>query len=267
MKKIIAILAAVLALCSCGRTPKLVILHTNDTHAHSEPYRSGINRGHGGAIERAAFIDSVRLANGESKVLLLHAGDFSQGTTYFTVFGGKFEDSMVNALRYDCVTLGNHEFDNGIEALTERVKHINCPVVCANLDLSTFELGEYVKPCTIIEKAGFKIGIVGLAPDISSCVAKEVSSRIPQLDPAEQTNRWAAELKAQGCYPVIMLSHLGYDGDQEIAAQLRNVDLIVGGHSHTFVDGFIYVEDLDGKKVPIITDGCHGLEMGEIKLY
>lgn len=267
MKKITIILAAVLSICSCCREPKLVILHTNDTHSHMEPYRAGARKGQGGIIERAAFVDSVRNAMGESRVLLLHAGDMGQGSSYFTQFKGELEIDMVNAMRYDCVTLGNHEFDNGIEDLGKRLKRIECAVVCANLDLSTFETGKYVTPYTIIERGGLKIGIIGFAPRLKGSVATVTADRIPQLDEVEVANRYAAELKAQKCGLVIALSHMGYDVDMEFVPQTRNIDIIVGGHSHTFMDGFTYVSNLDGKKIPIIQDGCHGLEMGEIRVY
>lgn len=267
MKKIFVILAAVLSICSCGRTPKLVILHTNDTHSHLEPYRSGEKRGHGGIIERAALVDSVRNAVGESRVLLLHVGDMVQGSSYFTEFKGELETDMVNAMRYDCVTLGNHEFDNGIEALGWMLGRINCPIVCANLDLSTFEAGKYVSPYTVIEKGGIKIGIIGFAPKLKVYVSRVVADRVPQFDSFEVANRYAAELKAQKCDLIIALSHMGYEEDQEFIKKTRNIDIVVGGHSHTFLDGFTYVSNLDGKKIPIIQDGCHGLEMGEIRVY
>ena len=123
MKKTIIVLAAALtALCACNQQPKLVILHTNDTHSHFEPLRGGADDGHGGAIERAAFVDSVRAAVGPERLLLLHAGDFSQGSPYFTELNGAMEPMVINDIAYDCTTLGNHEFDNDIEALTARIK-------------------------------------------------------------------------------------------------------------------------------------------------
>lgn len=262
MKKIFILIAAAAALCACG--PKLVIVHTNDTHSHFDPLRDGT----GGIIERAAFVDSVRKANGEDKVLLLHAGDFDQGTSYYTELHGRLEVQMINAMGYDAVALGNHEFDDGIEDLTERVKDINCPVLCANLDLRSFELGQYVKPYAIIEKGGMKIGVIGLEADISSCVSKTISSRIPQLDPVRETNRWSQYLReAEHCDMVILLSHQGYEEDHANAALIKGVDLVVGGHTHTFVDALSYVEDPSGYKTPIITDGCWGLEMGIIKVW
>jgi 5'-nucleotidase len=269
MKRILCIFAAAAALCACG--PKLVILHTNDTHSHMDPLRDG----RGGIIERAAFVDSVRKAEGEGKVLLLHAGDFNQGTSYYSQLHGRLEASMLDAMGYDAVTLGNHEFDDGIEDLTERLRGVKCPVVCANLDLSSFELGQYVKPYTIVNKGGKKIGIIGLEANISTCVSKTTSSRIPQLDAVEVTNKWAKYLREEEhCDMIILLSHFGYVGepagtpdDQSNIAGMKGVDLVVAGHSHTFVDDFIYVKDLEGKDVPIITDGCWGLDMGMIKVY
>ena len=269
MKKTIIVLAAALtALCACNQQPKLVILHTNDTHSHFEPLRGGADDGHGGAIERAAFVDSVRAAVGPERLLLLHAGDFSQGSPYFTELGGVLEMNTINDFAYDCVTLGNHEFDNDIEALTERVKMLkDTKVVCANLDLSPFELGEYVKPYAILQRAGLKIGVIGLESDISTAVTKTVASRMQQLDNVEVTNRWADYLHdTEKCDLVILLSHAGYDVDQLIVPQTRWVDLVIGGHTHTFVDDFLYVKNARGKDVPIITDGKWGLEMGQINV-
>ena len=267
-KTIIVLAAALLALCACNQQPKLVILHTNDTHSHFEPVRGGEDNGKGGVIERAAFVDSVRNACGADRVLLLHAGDFSQGSPYFTELGGVLEMNTINDFAYDCVTLGNHEFDNDIEALTERIKMLKgTKVVCANLDLSPFELGEYVKPYTILQRAGMKIGVIGLESDISTAVTKTVASRMQQLDNVEVTNRWADYLHdTEKCDLVILLSHAGYDQDQLIVPQTRWVDLVIGGHTHTFVDDFLYVKNARGKEIPIITDGRWGLEMGQINV-
>ena len=267
-RALICLAAAALAVCACQQ-PQLVILHTNDTHSHFEPVRGGEYDGLGGVIERAAFVDSVRAVHGTDRVLLLHAGDFGQGTSYFTELGGTLEPKMINDLGYDCVTLGNHEFDNGIEDLTERVKTLRpeVKVVCANLDLTPFELGEYVKPYAIVRKAGLKIGIIGLESDISTNVTKTVSARLQQLDNVEVVNRWAAHLhEAEKCDMIILLSHAGYGADQDIVPQTRWIDLVVGGHTHTFVDDMLYVADADGRQVPVITDGCWGLEMGQVNV-
>ncbi|MCQ2168443.1 MAG: metallophosphoesterase [Bacteroidales bacterium] len=267
IRKIFPAIIACCMLCACQ--PKLVIIHTNDTHSHFEPLRGGDVAGHGGVIERAAFIDSVRNAVGEDKVLLLHAGDFSQGSSYFTVLGGSLEMRVINDLRYDVMALGNHEFDNGIEAITERARMLEgTQLACANLDLSSFPLGEYVKPYAIVHRGGMKIGVIGMEADISTCVAKTVSSRIPQLDNVEVLNKWADYLHdTEKCDMIILLSHMGYEEDQAIIPQSRWIDLVVGGHTHTFVDDIIYVRDSRHRKVGVVTDGCWGLELGEIKVY
>lgn len=264
MKRILIILAAALSMCACRQ--ELIILHTNDTHSHFEPLRTGEQAGMGGVIERAAFVDSIRTVYGEDKVLLLHAGDFSQGSSYFSELGGDMEPMIINDLRYDCVTLGNHEFDNGIEELTRRLKMLSgTKVVCANVDLSPFELSEYVKPYAIINRAGRKIGIIGLESDLSTNVSRTISSRMQQLDNLEVVTKWAGYLhNEEKCDMIILLSHAGYQEDQDLVPQLRYVDLVIGGHTHTFVDDIIYVKDASGKDVPIITDGCWGLEMGQI---
>lgn len=268
MKKLLLIAAAAGFMFTACQPKALVILHTNDTHSHLEAERLGRDAGHGGCIERAAFVDSVRAARGAKNVLLLHAGDFNQGSPYFSELGGIVEVNVVNDMKYDVITLGNHEFDNGIEDLADRLKKLETTqVVCANLDLRTFEFGEIVKPYAIVNRAGMKIGIIGLETDIRSVVSATVSSRIPILDNEEVTNKWSDYLKnTEKCDLIILLSHLGYQEDQEFIPCTHNIDLVVGGHSHTFVDGFVYAEDADGKKVPIITDGRWGVEMGEIEV-
>jgi len=276
MKKIIYALTCLLAIAlisSCNSSKKgLVILHVNDTHSHFEPVRGGDQDGLGGVIERSAYIDSVRKVRGADNVLLLHAGDFSQGSSYFTQLGGDLEIDVMNAMGYDCTALGNHEFDNGIEELTRRLSNLNCPVVCANYDFSSFDLGKYVKPYAIVNKAGMKIGIVGLLTDITRVVDRTIADRIPKFDAVEVTNKWAEKLKnEEKCDLVIALTHIGYttnDGisDPELVAATRNIDIVIGGHSHTFLDKMEYAENLDGKQVPIVTDGCWGLYIGEIDL-
>ncbi len=271
MKKTILIITAVLGLgLGQASAQRLVIAHVNDTHSHLDAERDGM----GGIIERAAFIDSLRKAEGRSKVLLLHAGDFNQGTSYYTVMKGELEVKLVNALKYDAMTFGNHEFDNGIEDLTARVKKVKTRFVCCNYDFSSFELGKYVKPYTIIKRGGMKIGVIGVLTDISKVVSRVTVDRLPALDTSDEVNRWADYLKNEKkCDMVILLSHLGYDGtteysDKGLIPLVRNVDLVVGGHSHTFMKKIDYDhKDLDGKIVPIVQDGCWGQDFGVIKIY
>lgn len=246
--------------------PKLVIMHCNDTHSHFDPFptEKGLR---GGIIERAAFADSIRRVYPKSKVLLLHAGDFNQGSSYYSELGGSLEPKMINALRYDCITLGNHELDDGIEHLAARLSSINCKVVCANCEFPD-TLQQFVEPYAILRRGGMKIGIIGMEADIATMVAAPTAQRIQQYDDAETILKWAPYLKEEeGCDMVILLSHMGYWADQEVITKVRGVDLVIGGHTHTFVEDFVYSEDLDGRKVPIITDGCWGREMGLVKVY
>ena len=246
----------------------LTILHLNDTHSHIEPERAGTLAGHGGVIEQAAYVDSVRTAEGAANVMLLHAGDFSQCSSYFTELGGDLEIDIINAMAYDAVCLGNHEFDNGINELARRLTNIKVPVVCANYNFKGSPLENLIKPYTIMEKAGRKIGVIGLLTDLSDVVSADVSVVIKYQNPKDALNLYAAELKSKGCDLVIALTHLGYEGeaytDFELASVTRNVDIIVGGHSHTDLKDYGQTVNLDGKKVIIVTDGKWGLNIGKL---
>ena len=273
MKHIISVLVSILAACALGFSQDLVILHVNDTHSHEEPLRDGGTQGGmGGVIERAAYVDSVRTAVGKKNVLLLHAGDFSQGTSYFTELGGDIEIDLINAMKYDVVTLGNHEFDNGIDELARRLGNLKCPVVCANYDFSELVLGKYVKPYAIVRKGGMKIGVIGLLTDVTRVVQKSIADKMKRFDDIEVANKWADYLKnEEHCDMVIALTHIGFDSvgmnDPALVAGTRNIDLVVGGHSHTFLTDAEYRGNLDGRSVPIVQDGCWGLFVGQVDVY
>lgn len=273
MKHIISVLVSILAACALGFSQDLVILHVNDTHSHEEPLRDGGTQGGmGGVIERAAYVDSVRTAVGKKNVLLLHAGDFSQGTSYFTELGGDIEIDLINAMKYDVVTLGNHEFDNGIDELARRLDNLKCPVVCANYDFSELVLGKYVKPYAIVRKGGMKIGVIGLLTDVTRVVQKSIADKMKRFDDIEVANKWADYLKnEEHCDMVIALTHIGFDSvgmnDPALVAGTRNIDLVVGGHSHTFLIDAEYRNNLDGRPVPIVQDGCWGLFVGQVDVY
>ena len=278
-KLISASLILAVGLCVWGvqevkflRSAKLTILHVNDTHSHFEPVNGGQYNGMGGLMERAAYIDSVRKADGPQNVLLLHAGDFCQGSIYFTQFGGDAETGAINILGYDAVTLGNHEFDNGIEALGELLSKLEVPVVVCNYDFSAFEAGKYIKPYVIVEKAGKKIGVIGVLCKLRGMVSTDIADRIPEFDMAQSLQKYADELRPQ-CDLVIALTHIGYTEhnpgditDPMLAAATRNVDIFIGAHSHTFLDESVYVYNLDNKKVPIVQTGWMGTRMGEFKV-
>lgn len=272
MRKLIAaVVTAILVACSGASAQKLTIMHFNDTHSHLEPERAGKSAGRGGVIERAALVDSVRNAVGRRNFLLLHAGDFNQGTSYYTTLGGMLEVGLVNALGYDVITLGNHEFDDGIEHLGRRLAGLKCPVVCSNYDFSQFELGKYVKPYVVLKRGGMRIGIFGMLTDITKVVERTIADRLPKFDDVETANRWASYLKNEKkCDIVIALTHLGLENedfmDQDLVRATRNIDLVVGGHSHTFIKDIVYENNIDGKPVPIVQNGCWGLDTAELSI-
>lgn len=260
------------ALC-CAATLQaqdLVILHTNDTHSQIEPVRVGYNKGLGGVERRLQYIDQVREKYGKKKVLLLDAGDFNQGTPYYTVAHGDLEVELVNLMEYDVMTLGNHEFDNGQEDLARRLRNCRHQTVTCNYDFSNTPLKKLVKPWTIVRRGGMKIGIIGVTSYLEGVVLKSHLDGMVRLNTIEEVNRWADFLKnKKHCDLVILLSHLGYNGgttdrpsDVLMVEHSRNLDLVVGGHSHTYLKEAREVVDLDGRVVPITQCGGQGIAVG-----
>lgn len=270
MRKLIVILTA-LTVAVTVYAQELTIVHFNDTHSHIDPIRSGKNTGLGGVVEQALYIDSVRQEEGKNNVILLHAGDFSQGTSYFTELHGNIEIDVLNVCKYDATCLGNHEFDNGIDELARRLSNLKVPVVCANYDFAGTPLAKHVKPFVVVKKAGLKIGIIGLLTDVTSVVDSEIAAVLKYQNPVEITNKYAAYLKeVKKCDLVICLTHLGYDEepytDQMLAPKTRNVDIIVGGHSHTKLKEADRIKNLDGKEVVIVQDWKWGMMAGNLKV-
>lgn len=268
MKRIItACMVAALSVFSAS-AQKLVIIHTNDTHSQIEPMRTGARAGLGGVDRRLQFIDSVKAEYGARKVLVLDAGDYNQGTPYFTMGGGDLELSLMNVLGYDVVTIGNHEFDNGMEEFARRLSSARFQTVCCTYDFSDTQLGKYVKPYTIIRRGGMKIGIVGATVNLEGMVAATVLEQLPYRDFITEVNRYAEYLREKRhCDLVICLSHLGFEEDQQLAAASKDLDLIVGGHSHTYIKEAREVKNTNGRVVPVVQAGNKGTCMGEFKIY
>ena len=232
--------------------------------------RSGELTGMGGALERAAYIDSVMQADGPENVLLLHAGDFSQGTSYYSEFGAPLMVKVLNAMHYDVATLGNHEFDNGIEALGAALSASEVPIVVCNYDFSHLKMGKRIKPYVIVEKAGRKIGVVGVLCSLKSMVSAEISARLVEKDMVSSVQETVNAIRSQ-CDMVIALTHIGIEEhnpgdllDPMLCAATEGIDLFVSGHSHTFMDEPLYVKNLKGRKVPIVQVGWTGSYMGEV---
>lgn len=257
---------------STDRKRVLTILHTNDTHSHLEPIRGGRFSGLGGIVERAALIDSVRKADGRRNVLLLDAGDFDQGTSYFTTFGGEIELKAMNLLGYDAGTLGNHEWDNGLDDLNSRLTRLNQKMLLCNYRIDNKAFWKQVKPYAIVRRGGHKIGLVGILANLDG-LTRGIDTKLDYIYPVEPVNELATFLKEKKkCDVVIVISHCGTvperkeDGDIRMAPKLKNVDIIVGGHSHTDLKEPVYVDGADGKPVMILSDYQWGIYVGEIKL-
>lgn len=269
-----AAVAFFFAAISSSDAQRLVILHTNDTHSQIETVRVGDDKGLGGVERRLQFIDSIRTKYGKNRVLLLDAGDYDQGTPYYTLGHGDLEVDLNNALGYDVVTLGNHEFDDGQADLLRRLKKAKYKVVTCNYDFSKTCLARKVKPYTIVRRGGMKIGIIGTTSYLETTVHASSLEGMKRLDGIEEVNKWAALLRhKKHCDLVILLSHFGLykevEGtvdDQAMAAASRDIDIIIGGHTHTYLEHPVEVKNLDGKIVPIVQVGSKGIAVGMFEI-
>ena len=251
---------------------KLTILHTNDMHSHIHPFTTGRNKGLGGMAQRAALIKQIRKQ--EEHVLLLDAGDIFQGTPYFNVYGGELEFKLMSKMKYDAVTLGNHDFDNGLEGLKKQLPHANFPFLIANYDFSGTILKNTFKPYKVFRKGDLKIGVFGIGIELDGLVPKKLYQNTVYQDPISTANHYANILKQkERCDLVICLSHLGFKykgekiSDMTFAGQTRDIDLIIGGHTHTFLKKPVKQLNLDEKEVLINQVGWAGINIGKIDYH
>ncbi len=257
-------------------TKKITILHTNDTHSHIDPFPADHpkNPNMGGAARRAAIIENIRKE--EKNVLLLDAGDIFQGTPYFNYYGGELEFKLMSMMQYDVATMGNHDFDNGIDGFYAQLPHAKFDFVSANYDFKNTVLNDIVKPYKIIIKDGIKIGIFGLGVQLDGLVDKKLYKETVYNDPIEVAQDITRILKEEKkCDLVICLSHLGFKYKDEpekpsdivLARKTKQIDLIIGGHTHTFLDKPVIEKNSEGKEVLINQVGCYGINLGRIDFY
>lgn len=275
MKRILTILtiAVAVTLTAAAKGRQLLILHTNDTHSCVLPLNPNLAdtmlAGRGGFLRRAAMIDQMRKE--DKDLLLLDSGDFSQGSPYYTMFKGDVETELMNIMGYDAATIGNHEFDFGLENMARIFRKAKFPIVCANYDFTGTVVEGLVKPYVIIKRKGVRIGIFGLSPKLDGLVMASTCAGVRYSDPIKTANAVADKLKnEEKCDVVICLSHLGWDeaglNDIEMMAKTRNIDLVLGGHSHSYFKTLNHVRNLDGKDVPNDQNGKHGIFVGKITL-
>ncbi|GAA4971246.1 metallophosphatase [Algibacter aquimarinus] len=259
-----------------NRTSKITILHTNDVHSHIDAFgpEDGRNANKGGVARRASLIESIRKEN--PNTLLLDAGDIFQGTPYFNYYGGELEFKLMSKLKYDAATIGNHDFDNGIDGLYAQYPHKEFEFLTANYDFSNTILDTHTKPYKIFKKDGIKIGVFGLGIELKGLVTTELSKETKYLDPIEMTQEMTRILKNdEQCDLIICLSHLGYYykknpnriSDLNLAKKTKNIDLIIGGHTHTFLPKPTIVKNSEGKNTLVNQVGCYGINLGKIDFY
>lgn len=253
-----------------SKNKKLVILHTNDMHSRIDPFPNDGRQygGMGGMARRASLIKQIRAK--ESNVLLLDAGDIFQGTPYFNFFGGELEYKLMSQMGYDAATLGNHDFDNGLAGLEKQMPHATFPFINSNYDFSGTSLQDKIQPYKIFEKAELKIGVFGLGIELKGLIPNETAEKVGYLDPVSKAKEMVKLLQEQECNLIICLSHLGYKydtdkiDDRKLAAQVGDIDLIIGGHTHTFLDKPDAIISPGGKETLINQVGWSGINLGRI---
>ncbi len=232
---------------------KVTILHTNDTHSNIDPFPENHSKypGKGGVSRRFELINQIRAQ--EENVLLLDAGDIFQGTPYFNKFGGVLEMKLMTALGYDAATMGNHDFDGGMEGFVKAKQYADFPFLCSNYDFTNTPIDGHTQQDIIFNKGGIKIGVFGIGVEMKGLVPARLCGETVWNDPIDVANDRAAELKKKGCDLIICLSHLGYEyatdkvSDLVLAQKTKNIHLIIGGHTHTFLTEPTQAKNLNGE--------------------
>jgi 5'-nucleotidase len=250
---------------------KLTILHTNDVHSRLEPFPmdGSKNEGLAGVAARAELIQKIRAE--EEQVLLFDAGDIFQGTPFFNLYKGEPEMKAMGAMGYDAATMGNHDFDAGLENFATQLGHGKFSLLMCNYDFTNTPMEFKYQPYKIFKKGKLKIGVTAVGIELSGLVPDSLFGNTKYLDPIEKVNETAAKLKSEdACDMIICLSHLGYKyssnkvSDIVLAKETQNIDLIIGGHTHTFMDAPEVYQNKSGSDVLINQVGWAGIQMGRL---
>ena len=275
MRRIVMMIALLLVVV-CGSakgTKKITVLHTSDTHSCILPLNKSLAdtllADRGGFLRRIAMLKQERQK--DPNLLLFDCGDFSQGSSYYTMFKGDVEVELMNQMGYDAATIGNHEFDFGMDNMIRLFKMAEFPIVCSNYDFGDTELKDIVKPYIVLKRQGVKIGVFALCPPLEGLVSAKNYGPLKFLDPVEVTTRMVDVLRRQEkCDVVICLSHLGWEvseyPDDKFISQTSGIDLVLGGHSHTYLKTLGYVTDKEGRQVPVDHEGKHAVFVGKMQL-
>lgn len=270
---ILSLILTAFTVTGMARVKKLLILHTNDTHSCVMPLKTTLadtlQAGRGGFLRRLAMLDQERQKNPD--LLLFDSGDFSQGSSYYSMFKGDVEVGLMNMMRYDAATIGNHEFDFGMENMARLFRMADFPIVCANYDFTGTCVEGLVKPYVVIRRNGVKIGVFGLSPKMKGLVSDKNCVGVKYLDPVKAAQKTADMLKnKEKCDLVVCISHLGWNigGDDDVLMMknTRNIDIVLGGHSHSYFKQEKWVKNLDGVSVPNDQNGKSGIFVGRLEV-
>ena len=276
MKRISIFFIFVLAVSVVAKAQKqIVILHTNDTHSTIEPVSkfSKVKEaaGKAGCVRRATMVKQLREQNPD--ILLFDSGDFSQGSTFYTMYKGAVEVGLMNIMGYDAATIGNHEFDFGLDNLARLARQAKFPIVCSNCDFTGTPCQDVIKKYCVVVRDGVRIGVFGLTPKIEGLVMKENIAGVKYIDPIQATKEMVSVLRdKERCDIVVCLSHLGwklapeYIDDQVLISSTTGIDIVLGGHSHTYMKEMEWVDNAEGKSIPVDQNGKHGAFVGKITL-
>ena len=268
---IVALLATVPA--TAKKHKQLVILHTNDTHSCVLPLKETLAdtmlAGRGGFLRRVAMIKEERQKNPD--LLLFDSGDFSQGSSYYTMFKGDVEIGLMNEMGYDAATIGNHEFDFGLDNMARIFKMAKFPIVCSNYDFADTELKDIVKPYIILKRQGVKIGVFALCPEMKGLVSQANYGPLQYQDPVKVAQDMVDVLRnREKCDLVICISHLGWEvsdySDEQVIENTTGIDLVLGGHTHTYMEKLEYVNDKSGRPVAVDQNGKSAVFVGRLVL-
>tara|TARA_B110000977_G_C11022033_1_gene471708 strand:+ start:621 stop:1529 length:909 start_codon:yes stop_codon:yes gene_type:complete len=252
----------------------LCIMHTNDVHSHIEPFPKDHKRypGMGGVAKRAKLISEIR--EEVTHTLLLDAGDMFQGTPYFNYYGGEIEFKLMNAMKYDAATIGNHDFDNGVDGLALQAKNAEFKILSANYNFENTPMKGLSQAYQVFNKGKFKVGVFGLGVELKGLVDPKMYGNTlhePALEKAKELSQYLRQIK--GCNLIICLSHLGLKytsnqvSDMVLASECSEIDLVLGGHTHDFIEKPIEVRSNKGKITYISQVGWAGIKLGRIDVY
>jgi len=253
-----------------NQSKRLTILHTNDMHSRIEPFPNdgGRNANQGGMTKLASLIKKIR--SEEENILILDSGDFFQGTPYFNLYGGELELKLMSQMGYDASTLGNHEFDNGLEGIKNQLQHAKFSILSSNYDFQDTILKDTFKPYKIFKKEGVKVGVFALGIELKGLVGSKNFGNTKYLDPVAKAEEMVQELKSKNCDLIVCLSHLGYSyrsekiDDVKLASKVSGIDLILGGHTHSFLDEPTIIKNPEGHTTMVNQVGTAALRLGKI---